>query len=81
MAEGATAAWAQLYLRDVSTAVEERIRQNSDLNQRIIARLSQELHSCGNPYIDHFKHAYESLMEEGQTHPDLLIVLQMDSPH
>jgi hypothetical protein len=70
VAKGAAAAWAQLYLSDVSTAIEERIRQNSDLNLKINEYLSQELHSCGNPYIDRFKHAYERLMEEGQTHPD-----------
>jgi hypothetical protein len=78
MADGATAAWAQPYLRDVSTVAEERFRQNRDLDWSIIKRLSQELHSCGNPFINHFKHAYERLIDEGRTHPDPLAVLQID---
>ncbi len=81
VADGATAAWAQLYLRDMSTVIEVRLRRNPDLDQRIIERLSQELHSCGNPFINRFKHAYERLMDEGRTNPDPLAVLQMDSLH
>jgi hypothetical protein len=36
VAECATVAWAQHYLNNVSTVVEENIRPNSDLNQIII---------------------------------------------
>jgi hypothetical protein len=43
--------------------------------------LSQELHSCGNPFINRYKHAYERLMDEGRTNPDPRAVLQMDSLH
>jgi hypothetical protein len=73
--------WAQLYLRDVSTAVEETIRRNPNLDRRIIEGLSQELHSCGNPFINRFKHAYERLMDEGRTNPEPLAVLQMNLLH
>jgi hypothetical protein len=68
-------------MRDVSTAAEERIRQNLDLDWRVIEWLSQELHSCGNPFINRFKHAYERLMDEGHTNPDPLVFLQIDSLH
>jgi hypothetical protein len=83
---GAPGHYARLYIVDTEIAINERMRNNPQLNQnrnmqlnrQIVERLTHMLHECQNPFIERFQTAYERLREAAATDPTVDPVTTMN---
>ncbi len=71
---------------DTETAINERMRNNPQLNRnrnvqlnrQIVERLTHMLHECQNPFIERFQTAYERLREAAAIDPTVDPMTTMD---
>ena len=72
---GRSARYAQLYIYEPQAALEDRVRQNNDLNPQLLSALQAMLNDHHH-YVPLFKHAFEVLQQNAN-----LNVEDLEVPH